>query len=271
MVRNTVRRKCLYCEQNLPANSRKERKFCNHSCSISHRNKVFSLKEAWKKRYGDAWEERWNTWIKKMSEVTTGDKNPMFGKHDHVHGLKRYAKEKTGKSLEEVHGIELAQKIRSRRSEMSRGSKNPAYGKVYQRGGKSVKGYYKSLFFRSLLEYSFMKHMESEGLTLHTDVDYECFSVPYVFEGQPRTYCIDFYVSSRRVAYEVKPSYVIKKVSAINEAKWSAAREYFKQRGVEFCVVTDLDFPKIAFNVARQDNEVKWKEETFKYFKGSVC
>ncbi len=206
-----------------------------------------------------------------MSDTTSGEKNPMYGRHDHVHGLQRYAKEKTGKTLEEVHGVELAKQIRAKRSVASTGKNNPAYGKVYHDGGKSVKGYYKGKFFRSLLEYSFMKHMESEGLSLDTDVDYECFSISYVFEDRSRTYCIDFYVRSRQVVYEVKPSYVIKKVSAINKAKWIAAREYFNQRGVEFRVVTELDFPKIVFDVARQDDDVTWKEETFKYFKGSTC
>lgn len=227
-----------------------------------------SLKDIWQKRYGDAWEVRWNAWRAKMSEVTSGEKNPMHGRHDHVYGLKRYAEEKTGKSLEEVHGVELAQQIRDKRSEAARGKNNPAFGKVYANGGKSVKGYYKGHFFRSLLEYSFMKHLEREGLSLDVDVDYENFIVPYVLEGRERTYRNDFYVPSKQVVYEVKPSYVLKRVSAINDAKWVAARAHLQQQGIEFQVVTERDFQKISFDVARQDVDVVWKEKTFKYFKG---
>ena len=151
----------------------------------------------------------------------------------------------------------------------SSGKNNPAYGRVYVNGGKSVKGHYKGMFFRSLLEYSFMKHLESEGISLNTDVDYECFTIPYMFEDRSRTYRIDFYVKSRCIAYEVKPAYALKKASLINEAKWSAAREYFAIRDVKFELVSELDFPKIAFVIARQDTNVIWKEETFRYFKGS--
>jgi hypothetical protein len=229
-----------------------------------------SLKLAWQKRYGDAWEERWNAWRKKMSDATSGDKNPMHGRHDHVHGLQRYAREKTGKSLEEVHGHELAAKIRQRRSETARGSNNPAYGKVYTNGGKSVKGYYKGLFFRSLLEYSFMKHLEVLSVNLHADVDYECFQVHFVHEGRDRTYKPDFYVRSHNTVYEIKPAYVLKKVPALQTAKWNAMREQLNLRGIEFRVMTDADFPKIAFDLARQDQDVIWKEETFKYFKGNA-
>lgn len=229
-----------------------------------------SLKLAWQKRYGDAWEERWNAWRAKMSEVTSGEKNPMHGRHDHVHGLKRYAKEKTGKTLEEVHGIELAREIRESRSLHAQGKNNPAYGKIYVNGGKSVKGYYKGKFFRSLLEYSFMKHLEACGASLDADVDYECFVIPFVFDNRRRTYRPDFYVKTQNTVYEVKPSYLLKQPMPLQEAKWNAAREFLGQRGIQFVVVTERDFEKINFAIARQDANVTWKEETFKYFKGTT-
>lgn len=226
-----------------------------------------SLKLAWQKRYGDAWEERWNAWRKKMSEVTSGDKNPMHGRHDHVEGLKRFAREKTGKTLEEVHGVEVAKQLRKQRSASATGSNNPAYGKVYDNGGKSVKGHYKGLFFRSLLEYSFMKYLETVGVDLHADVDYECFQAHFIHEGRERTYKPDFYVRSHNVVYEVKPSYVLKNVPALQTAKWNAMRELLIPRGIEFRVVTDMDFPKIKFDLARQDPDVIWKESTLNLFR----
>jgi len=151
---------------------------------------------------------------------------------------------------------------------MSSGERNPAYGKIYFDGGKSVKGYYKGKFFRSLLEYSFMKHLESKGLSLESDVQYECFRVPFVFEGKNRTYHIDFHVFPERIVYEVKPAYVVKNPPMIQLAKWNAAKVFCAERGLQFKVVTEKEFPKIRFKDAYDsDAEVKWDERTFKYFK----
>lgn len=44
-------------------------------------------------------------------------------------------------------------------------------------------------------------------------------------------------------------------------------RELLNKHSIEFKVVSDADFPKIRFDLARQDLDVVWKEETFKYFK----
>lgn len=172
-----------------------------------------------------------------------------------------------GKSLEEIHGSDKALLIKSKISSALSGDKNPAYGKVYVNGGKSVKGRYKGLFFRSLLEYSFMKHLEASGISLYDDVDYECFTAKYTYEGRERTYRPDFYVKSCQIVYEVKPSYVLKNVPAIQTLKWNAMRELLEPLGIKFNVITDVDFPKVSFDVARQDPDVVWKEETFKYFK----
>jgi len=261
---------CLYCNKEFtPKNTKKIRKFCGRSCACAHRNSTTSIKDIWKKKYGDSWIERYDAWRAKMSSVTSGEKNAMFGQHDHVHGLKRYAKDRTGKSLEEVHGVTLASEIRANRSLNAKGENNPSYGRVYDNGGKSVKGHYKGKFFRSLLEYSFMKYLESNNIDLQQDVDYECFQAKFIFEGRERTYRPDFYVKSQNVVYEVKPSYVLKKAPELQVAKWNAMRELLTFRGIKFQIVTEIDFPKIAFDVARQDLDVVWKEETFKYFKGT--
>ena len=175
----------------------------------------------------------------------------------------------TGMTLEEIYGAEKATAIKQKLSDKTRGAKNPAYGKVYMNGGKSVKGHYKGMFFRSLLEYSFMKHLESEGISLSDDVDSECFTIPYVLEGRERTYHIDFYVKSRNVVYEIKQSYVLNCISLMNEAKWRAAEEYFTQRNLSFVIMTEIDFPKISFDVAKQDLNVVWHEKTFKFFKAN--
>jgi hypothetical protein len=219
------------------------------------------------RKYGDDWELYYNQWREKISELTSGENNPMYGRHDHVHGLKRFANEKIGKTLEEIHGIEEALEIRRKRSIAFQGEKNPAFGKVYTNAGKSIKGHYKGIFFRSLLEYSFIKHLESLGIDIHKDLDYECFQVKFMFENICRTYKPDFYVISQKIVYEVKPFYVLKHTPALQLAKWDAMRNFLNEQKIKFEIITEKDFPKIDFDFAKQDSEVIWKEETFKYFK----
>ena len=174
-----------------------------------------------------------------------------------------------GKTIEEIYGVEQATSIRSKLSTSALGTNNPAYGKIYTNGGKSIKGHYKGRFFRSLFEYSFMKHLESQGVSLD-DVNYECFTIPYRFEERERTYRIDFYVQTQNIVYEVKPAYAVKKPTPLNEAKWNAAREFFSRHKIEFKIVTENDFQKIKFDDAIKDADVVWKEETFKYFNKKV-
>lgn len=140
------------------------------------------------------------------------------------------------------------------------GAGNPMYGKTSS-GGRSVKGTYKGLFFRSLMEYSFMKHLEGLGLDLATDVEYETIRVP-LDEGH--TYCTDFYVPSHKKVYEVKPSKVA--LSELNQRKFDAARKHLTDLGLEFSVVTENDFRKIPFSEANQDNDLVFDEHTFTYF-----
>lgn len=243
-------------------------RFCSRSCSLGFRNKNTNIKEMLQKKHGDAWEIHYENFKQKVSVATKGKNNGMYGRHDHVHGLQKYAKEKTGLTLEEIHGAGLASDMKKRISDSLLGSKNPMYGKINQNGGKSVKGHYKGFFFRSLLEYSFMKHLESRGLSLTNDVDYECFVIPYTLDGRDRTYRVDFYVPKEQKAYEVKPQYALKTISPINREKWAAAEKFFLEKGIEFSVITELNFQKVSFEDARTDVDVVWKEETFKYFKG---
>ncbi len=183
--------------------------------------------------------------------------------------MKERNEQTKGKKLEEIYGFEKAAEIRKKLSSLRKGSKNPAFGKSYAKGGKSIKGYYKEKFFRSLLEYSFMKHLESIGRSIDRDVEYECFTVPYLDEGIEKTYRVDFYDKVTNTVYEVKPSYILS-VKSFCEAqikKWEAAKEYFRILNIEFKIVTEENFRKISFDEALKDPDVIWKEETFSYFK----
>jgi len=266
--------KCEFCledfEKEVHSSAKKMPRFCSKSCGSKwlHANgKKCTLNskttyEWWIEKHGqEEADRRFSAWRQKISERTSGENNAMFGKHAHTHGLKKYAFEKTGKSLEQIHGVELAKDIKHRVSVSMTGENNPAYGKVYPNAGRSVKGHYKGIFFRSLFEYSFLKHLESIGVEL-TDVKCESFRIPYA-EG--RTYIPDFYVPEHKTVYEVKPSSWHTNTTVI--AKCEAAKRFLAEKGLEFKMVTELDFPKIRFDEARKDPNVVWKEKSFEHFK----
>ncbi len=188
----------------------------------------------------------------------------MFGRNDHTHGLKKFQKDRMGQTLEETYGEEKAQKMRADLSFRNSGDKNPAYGKVYTRGGRSIKGWYKTFFFRSLLEYSFMKYQESLGREIGKDFHPWEIAIKYEIDGRQRTYHPDFLVLVENCVYEIKQSYALE--LPLNVEKFKAGREFCEADGKDFRVATELDFPKISFDVARLDKDVIWDEKTFEYF-----
>jgi len=171
-----------------------------------------------------------------------------------------------GKTNIELYGHEKAERIRQKKSIAASGDKNPAYGKVYARGGRSVKGWYKTFFFRSLLEYSFMKYQESLGREIGKDFHPYEVLIPYIgSEGQKRTYRPDFLVLDENCVYEIKQSYALE--FPVNVEKFKAGKVFCDMNEKNFRVATELDFPKISFDEARLDKDIVWDERTFEYFK----
>ncbi len=134
------------------------------------------------------------------------------------------------------------------------------FGKT-SKGGRSVKGKYKGHFFRSLLEYSFMKYLEASGHDINEDVLYEQIRIPI---DVSHTYCADFYVKSIRTLYEVKPS----RLTSLKEnvKKFAAAMTFCKQNNMSFRVVTEKDFHKYDFQIAQLDPDVEFDVRTFRFF-----
>lgn len=235
---------------------------CSRNCITTTRNKKWAVGgETWREKWGEEADAKMEERRMKISAATSGEKNPIYGK-PRPQSVKDAISRFHSRTDIEKYGEEKAAEISAKKSRAMTGEKNPAYGKVYSRGGRSVKGYYKEKFFRSLLEYSFMKHIESTGVSLD-DFDYENFLVPWVNElGVNRTYRPDFCHFASRTVYEVKQSYMV----PYYKLKHEAASLYLKERGLTFRVVTEKDFAKIKFEDALKDENVKWDERTFKYF-----
>lgn len=154
----------------------------------------------------------------------------------------------------EAGSLTINSEERTRARKYAITNKEWSFGPDFRRGA----------FFRSLLEYSFMKHLEEAGVPM-SDVQYECFRVPWQKDGRQRTYKIDFYVPDHKIAYEVKMSWACKHDD--NQAKWAAAQVFFEKLGIAFKVMTENDFRKISFEEAASDEHLKFIESSFKSFK----
>lgn len=264
---------CEHCGLQKSIKKYDNRRFCTRSCGLkwehaSGRRKVGfdphkSMYQYWVESHGKHEADLLLIEYKKTLSESIRQTDMSHQKLVASQLMSNYNSSKTGKTYDEIYGKEVSLELRSKRSRAMTGDKNPSYGKVYVDGGKSVKGYYKGRYFRSLLEYSFMKHVEQLGLSLN-DVEYETHCICYSMNGNDRTYRPDFYVPSQRTLYEVKPFYAIKNEN--NLLKWEAAQKYCCELGLTFKVITEKEFKKIEFDVALNDPDIKWKEKTFEYF-----
>lgn len=106
---------------------------------------------------------------------------------------------------------------------------------------------------RSLLEYSYVKHLEQSGLNV-TDFSYEPFKIPYKTKrGRNRTYIPDFYVEPDGLLVEIKPWQRVTKKSTKFKLKIEAAKRYCGENDLEFKVLTDKDFRRYTLREARLD------------------
>jgi hypothetical protein len=109
-----------------------------------------------------------------------------------------------------------------------------------------------------------MKLLEGQGynVTDTASVKSEPCTIPY---GSGRSYTPDFLLCDTRTLVEVKPSYAC--TLDTNIAKFEAAKCYCKANGMQFRVVTEKDIPRIEFDQANLDPDLKWNEATLEYFR----
>lgn len=117
---------------------------------------------------------------------------------------------------------------------------NPAYNKMPPlNSGKSYKGWYKNLFFRSTLELMFILDYESLNKSLPLSADNSDLRIKYIFESKDRTYVPDFYCPINKIIYELKCSRFIDE--PINIAKFAAANNIYSTKNFTFKVKSELD------------------------------
>lgn len=241
-------------------NLKKPKRFCSNSCKNkfehangTRRNYMIDEQpyERWLRKFGKEEADRRRAISnEKLSETNRGDNNRRWGKNHHTADQIEIQRQKLkanpnsivnrlkGRKLEDVYGVEKAALMRVKCSKRMSGSGNPMYGKpAPKKCGIGWKGYYRGLFFRSLLELAFMLKMAELNQKIKTAETNECL-VNYALDGVARTYRPDFITENGSV-FEVKPSALTKTTE--NMAKFAVAIK----RWPNFTVVTEKDLQAV--------------------------
>jgi hypothetical protein len=162
-----------------------------------------------------------------------------------------------GLTVEQLFGKEKGEEIRRIKSLQTSGEKNPSFGKIPLRAGGRYLGWYKGIYFRSLLEYAFLKKRESDGESLSSDAfRAEPLRIPFLFEGTRRTYIPDFVDFQSRKIFEIKPRFLVE--NPLVSAKICAAQKFCKQNNFELVVVTEHDVAYPRRSTWMHDDDIVW-------------
>ena len=97
-------------------------------------------------------------------------------------------------------------------------------------------GTYKGVRFRSLLELSVIRHLESEGLVLGESMLYEVTKIPYG-RVRRRNYIVHLTLPQNKLLVEVKPA--SRAENRNNRTKREAAEAWAKANGWDYVIITE--------------------------------
>lgn len=225
----------------------------------------------------------------KRSKRAAGENNPFFGKKHSKEtreklSLKTFnhseeSKKKISKSLIEInktrvrkslydywreeYGEGVANKKIKENKEKHRqnaiGEKNNMFGKPSPIGsGNGYSGWYKGQYFRSLKELSFIVNIIEKFSLDYISLERKSFQIKYEdpFTGIIRNYYGD-YLLFNKYFIEVKPRKLVK--SAINQAKFEAARKFCETKNLIFKIVDPSIDARQIFNLY-DSGEIKFLE-----------
>lgn len=167
----------------------------------------------------------------KISNITKGKNNPMYGKSFYDVWVENY-----GSHIADEKMIQFKKK----QSLNSSGEKNSMYGKPSPiNSGNGICGWYKGWFFRSLLELSYMLYViERFGLNWESG-ESEKYKISYFIGGKSKNYFPDFVINKKYIV-ECKPKKLT--LTSINQTKFEFAKKYCDDNGFIFKI---RDIPKI--------------------------
>lgn len=162
----------------------------------------------------------------KMSKISSGKNNPMYGKTYYDVWVEKYGKEEADKKMEILS---------KKKSLQTSGKNNPMYGKPSPQGsGNGWSGWYKGWYFRSLKELSYMVNVvEKKGIRWKSAE--KGIKIRYKdYKGSERTYRPDFILESK-ILIEIKPKKLMDAPNNIR--KKIAAIEFCKNHNMQYRMV----------------------------------
>jgi len=200
------------------------------SCTVKNLNWVGEKNPFYGKKHSKATKEKisknrdvsftqTDSYKKKMSALSSGSNNAMYGKTVYEVWVKKYG---------EIRANELMESFKEKQRKNSSGSNNPMYGKPTPQGaGNGWSGWYKNIFFRSLRELSYMIYLDESDSNWESA---ERIKIKYVnWDGKERTYSPDFLVN-KKYLIEIKPIKLHK--SKIVKLKKEAACKYCEENNL---------------------------------------
>ena len=190
----------------------------------------------------------------KISKLSKGNNNPMYGKSFYDVWVEKY-----GKEIADEKMIEYKKK----QSLNNSGEKNSMYGKPAPiNSGNGICGWYKGWFFRSLLELSYMIFVIERFNLDWESGESEKYKIKYNIDGVNKNYFPDFVINEKYVI-ECKPKKLWK--LKINEVKFKFAKDFCDKNNLIFKIkdIIKLKKPEL-FNLISNGDVVltnKWKDK----------
>lgn len=198
--------------------------------NTNQKRKEKSRKETMLKKYGVSNWAQTQTGKKHLSKIHKGSKKPRSIIHQKKI-IKAKIKNKTIKHTEKTK-LKISKSLNSSEKfqECIRQGKN-----ISKSNGKHLTGYFNNIYFRSSYELSFLIQMFEDKLEV-ISAESKNFVVEYEHESKTKNYFPDFYIPSKNLIIEIKPSAMCDLPN--NVSKFKAARKKYKS---SFKVVTERD------------------------------
>lgn len=165
----------------------------------------------------------------KISDLTSGNNNPMYGKNVYDIWVEKYGEEIANKKL-------LITK--KKHSNNNSGEGNPMYGKPSPNGsGNGWSGWYNGWYFRSLRELTYMVEVIERFNLKWESAETNKWKIQYEdYKGTPRNYFPDFVIEGKYIV-EIKPKKLWDSDSVIRKRK--AGELFCGENGLKY-KITDI-------------------------------
>ncbi|MFA5395709.1 MAG: NUMOD3 domain-containing DNA-binding protein [Methanogenium sp.] len=212
--------------------------------------------------------------IRKISKSLIGNSRHL-GHHHSIEVRLKISNARKGSRLSEEHkrniglgnlgrpspmkGKHHSEESKKKTSEKVSGSRNPMYGKPAPKGsGRGWCGYLDSIYFRSLLELSYLYYLIEHKIKFE-NAEKRKYRIPYVDEfGTDRTYYADYVIGKEII--EIKPKFAMK--FDRNQKKAEAAYEWCKKNGMFYQILNPDMLTKNVIIDLVNNGRIKWTDKT---------